>query len=85
VARYETRSKLRPDVILADAQAFFGDNLGLEQVVSLTNSLRWEGGGGTVSVSVSPDDSGRETVVELVTREWDEPVREFMHKIGGRA
>jgi hypothetical protein len=44
--------------------------------------LVFEGGGGHVAVAVQPETpSTSQTVLELETREWDYPVRQFMQQV----
>ena len=80
MARYGVTTKLSPEEIIRRAVVFFGkDGSGLEVIDQGRCCARFEGGGGHISVTVN---EGDETEVELVTREWDYDVKQFMRQIG---
>jgi hypothetical protein len=78
--RMTTKTKLSPEETVKRAIAFFGPG-GYELEVKEQSSdyACFEGGGGVVDVSVSAQ--GKETTVELVSREWDHQVKEFLDTI----
>jgi hypothetical protein len=79
MARYGVWTKMGPEEVIQKAVGFFGkDGLGLEAIDRSRCCARFEGGGGHVSVTVSEEDK---TKVELVTREWDYDVKQFMRQI----
>ncbi len=78
--RYEVRTLREPADILARAVTHFGsEGTGLRVGSQTMFGVVFEGGGGYVAVLVRPD--VEDTVVELETREWDFPVRQFMKAI----
>jgi hypothetical protein len=77
--RYGVETKLSPEEVIQRAVAFFGkEGVGLEVIDQGSCCASFEGGGGHVSVTVS---QGEKTEVELVTREWDYDVKQFMRQI----
>ena len=75
---YETRTGLPPAEALAQAEQFFGAELGLQVGTRDARELRFEGGGGHVAVRVLQE---QPTTLELETHEWDAAVVEFMRKL----
>ena len=77
--RYQVTTPLTPREALEQALADFGPSgLGL-QLTSQTNlSLVLQGGGGHIAVTAEP---GAKTTLEIETREWDYPVRQFMREV----
>ena len=79
--RYSAKTKLSPEESIEEAKAFFGEEgLGLEGSEQGTCCMAFEGGGGHVTVTASAE--GKETTVELETREWDYHVQRFIRQIG---
>ena len=80
--RYQVTTPLTPRAALEQALAAFGPGgLGL-QVTSQTNlALVFQGGGGHIAVTAQP---GAETTLELETREWDYPIKQFMARVSRR-
>jgi hypothetical protein len=78
--RMAAKSKLKPDEIIKRAVNFFGPGgYGLEVSSLTSNYVCLEGGGGIVEVTTSAE--GKVASVELVSREWDYPAKEFLSKI----
>lgn len=78
--RYEVRTLRETADILARAITHFGpQGAGLRVASQTMLGVVFEGGGGYVAVVVHSD--VEEAVVELETREWDFPVRQFMQQI----
>jgi hypothetical protein len=79
MARYGVQTRLSPEEIIQKAMAFFGkDGVGLEITDQSPCCVTFQGGGDQVSLTVS---QGEKTEVELVTREWDYDVKQFMRQI----
>jgi hypothetical protein len=77
--RYGVQTKLSPEQIIQKALDFFGkDGVGLEITDQSRCCVSFQGGGGHVSLTVI---EGEKTEVELVTREWDYDVKQFMRQI----
>lgn len=81
--RYEVTTGLTPHEALARAITHFGPGgVGLDMTSQSDTCLIFEGGGGHVAVAVQPETpSSSQTVLELETREWDYPVRQFMQQV----
>jgi hypothetical protein len=80
MASYELETKLTLDEVLERADGFFGDSgLGLSPREHGPRDRAWQGGGGAVFLAVHDSDGGSR--VEIATREWDAPVREFMEQL----
>jgi hypothetical protein len=80
MASYELETRLDPDEILKRAEAFFGEaGLGLAQRDDGPHGRTWQGGGGSVFLTVS--DIGKGSRVEIATTEWDTQVRDFMEQL----
>jgi hypothetical protein len=75
----ETKSKLSPEKVILRAEAYFGDEYGLEVTERSECCIRLEGGGGYVSISVEPE--GNLTKVDLEGREWTFELERFMASI----
>ena len=75
-----TKTKLSPEEAIKRAVEFFGPGgYGLAVKEQADNCASFEGGGGGVEVTTCVEEGG--TSVELVSREWDYQVREFIGKI----
>jgi len=80
MASYYVETKLSPEKAIQEAMTTFGEGgLGLEVTEQSACCARFEGGGGHILVTAS---EGEKTKVDLETREWDYPVRQFMKRIG---
>jgi hypothetical protein len=78
MARYGVRTKMSPEQVMKEAEAYFVTELGLEKKQSSPCCTTFEGGGGHVTVTVR---EGKD--VEIETREWDDQVQRFMRKLAG--
>jgi hypothetical protein len=79
MARYGVKTNKEPKDVLQQAVDFFGeDGIGLEVVERSPYFVSFQGGGGHVTVSM---DQNAGTDVEVVTREFDYDVRQFIRKI----
>jgi len=76
--RYETTTTLGPAEALEQAERFFAGEFGLVVRQHDPRAIGFEGGGGHVVVAVT---SEQPTTLDLQTREWDEPVQEFMQQL----
>jgi hypothetical protein len=77
--RYKVQTILLSQVALEQAQTYFGPKgQGLTMTSQHKRALRWEGGGGHVSIMVKSDTP---TLLEIETREWDEAVRQFIAQL----
>jgi len=75
-----TKTKLSPEDAIKRAVEFFGPGgYGLKVTEQSDTGACFEGGGGGVEVVACAEE--KETSVELVSREWDYQVREFISKI----
>ena len=80
IMRYEVTTTLSPQAAIAYAKNYFGpQGVGLEVIDEQTASVTLIGGGGHVSVVACSGE--KKTTLELETREWDYPVRQFMHEV----
>ena len=78
--RYEVATKLSPQEAIAYAKDYFGpQGVGLAIMDENDLCITLHGGGGHVSVVACPGE--KKTTLELQTREWDYPVRQFMQKV----
>jgi len=78
--RYEVATKLSPQEAIAYAKGYFGpQGVGLAIMDENDLCITLQGGGGHVSVVACPGE--KKTTLELETREWDYPVRQFMQKV----
>jgi hypothetical protein len=77
----ETKSKLKPEEAIKRAIKFFGpEGYGLKQKDEAAPCcVEFEGGGGGVAVTASPEGKGSKVVME--SREWDYQVKEFIRQI----
>lgn len=75
-----TKTKLSPEEAINRAVEFFGPNgYGLEVKTHNPDCASFAGGGGDIEVTACAED--KHTSVELVSREWDYQVKEFIGKI----
>jgi len=78
--KMSAKTKLSPEEVIRRAIAFFGPGgYGLAVKDESASYVCFEGGGGGVEVSASTE--GKRASVELVSREWDYQVKEFLGKI----
>jgi hypothetical protein len=76
----ETKTKLSPSETVNKAIEFFGPgNLGLKVRDQCGDCITFEGGGGYVEISVTPEE--KKTKVEIVAQEWEFQVNEFIDQI----
>jgi hypothetical protein len=78
--RISSKTKLKPEEVLRRAVNFFdpgGQGLAVKDESSGYVCFEWGGGG--IEVIVSAD--GKGASVEVVSREWDFQVREFLGNI----
>jgi hypothetical protein len=79
MARYGVKTNTSPQEVIQQAIDFFGkDGVGLDVTDRSLCCASFQGGGGHVSVTVN---EGAKTEVELVTREWDYDVKQFIRQI----
>jgi len=77
--RMAAKTKLEPEAVIKRALAFFGpDGYGLKIREQRAGYICLEGGGGLVEVSAS---AAKGSSVELVSREWDYQLKEFLNAI----
>lgn len=75
-----TKTKLSPEEAINQAVKFFGpEGHGLEIKEHAPSCAYLEGGGGGVRVTACVE--GKQTSLELESREWDFQVKEFINKI----
>lgn len=76
-----TKTKLSPEEAIKRAVEFFGPDgrYGLKVTEQTPESACFEGGGGGVEVAACAE--GEATQVDLISREWDYQVREFISKV----
>jgi hypothetical protein len=80
--RYEVTTSLTPEEVIEDALHYFGPgSTGLTLTSQTSQGVVFQGGGGHVAIQVQ---QGVPTTVDLETREWDYPVRQFMARISRR-
>lgn len=73
-------TKLSPEKIKQKTRDFFGDKgLKLELSEEVHDCLSFTGGGGYVTVRISPVKS--KNMVEITTMEWEFQVKEFISKL----
>jgi hypothetical protein len=83
MVRYQVNTVQTPQEVLERAMRHFGPQGAGVQVTSQNQLwMVFQGGGGHVAVTLQP--GAEELVVELETREWDFPVRQFMAQIHRR-
>ena len=76
-----TETKLKPEEVIERALKFFGPDggYGLSVGEQTDDTVCFEGGGGGVEVVACAGEKG--TSVDVVSREWDAQVKEFMTTI----
>jgi hypothetical protein len=80
MARYGVKTELSPELTIEKAVAWFGEEgLGLEVAERGDCCVAFAGGGGHIRITATAAED--KTAIELVTREWDYDVKQFMRKI----
>jgi hypothetical protein len=80
--RYQVTTPLTPHEAPEQALVAFGPGgVGLQTTSQHNLDVVFQGGGGHIAVTAQP---GAETTLELETREWDYPVRQFMTRVHRR-
>ena len=75
-----TNTKLSPEDAIKHAVEFFGPGgYGLQVKEQSPECAYFEGGGGGVEVAACAE--GKGTSVELISREWDYQVKEFVREV----
>ena len=75
-----TKTKKTPEAVIKQAVDFFGPKgYKLKVKEQSADGVAFEGGGGGVGVNISIE--GKQTSVELTSREWDYQVKEFIGKL----
>ena len=78
--RFEHRTKLRPEQVLQQLKRSFGKGgLGLDLKEETPTCVTFEGGGGYVTASLCEDKG--ETRVDIISREWDYHVKQFISNL----
>lgn len=76
----QRKTALSPGKVTERLKSFFGEGgLGLTLRKEKPPCLTFEGGGGYVTASVC--ESEGKTEVQLVTQEWEAPVKEFASRL----
>ena len=76
----EAKTKLTPEEVVIRLKKFFGKGgLGLELTEDAPQCLTFEGGGGYVTATLCLDEG--KTRINLVAREWDYQVKEFVSSL----
>lgn len=74
------KTKLSPEEAIKKAIEFFGPKgFQLKIFDQTSSSVFLEGGGGSIEITTCQENG--KTSVEFLSREWDEPVKEFIRKI----
>ena len=76
--RIEGHTKLTPEQAIDRAVQFF-ESYGLVVKGRTPAEVLLEGGGGGVDVFARDGEKG--TIVEVLSREWDNQAKEFLHKL----
>jgi len=80
--RMGKETKQSPQAVLDKAAAFFGPaGLGLTLHQRSEEFVAFQGGGGYVTVTATRTAEDDRTTVDLESREWDYPVRQFLGEI----
>ena len=81
---YSVNTKLTAKKVIEAALKYFGEGgLGLELTSQGTDCITFQGGGGHVEVTTCPKEGEKRLEVQILTREWDYQVQEFIGKIKG--
>jgi hypothetical protein len=81
MVRLEARSKKPPEEVIERAIVHFSGQRGWGMDVMRRDAdyVLFTAAGGSVSVNVAQE--GQQTVVEVVSREWDKAARDFLKKL----
>jgi hypothetical protein len=74
--RISGETNLKPDQVLQQAAKVFTKDYGLLIKEQTEDSVELEGAGGGILVKTKAGE--KKTEVEIVTNEWEEPVKEYM-------
>ena len=78
--RITVKTKMDPRKVITSALSYFGPSgIGLKEVSSDEANAVFEGAGGGIEISVSPDDAG--AAVEAVSKEWDHQLKDYMGQL----
>ncbi|MDD5288020.1 MAG: hypothetical protein PHY28_02770 [Dehalococcoidales bacterium] len=78
--KISTDTKLTPEEAIKKAIEFFGTKgYKLKPIEQTATSANFEGGGGFIEVTACADKG--KTKVDIMSREWDFQVKEFIKKI----
>jgi hypothetical protein len=78
--KMSSKTRLTPEEVIKRALAFFGPGgHGLQVREQTANHICFEGGGGIVEVGAAVE--GKGSSLELVSREWDYRLKEFLGTI----
>jgi len=81
---YSVDTKLSGKQVIAAALKHFGEGgVGLEVTDQGVDCVSFEGGGGHVEITVCQEEGEKRSTVNILTREWDHQVKEFMGRIKG--
>lgn len=80
--RISGESKMQPEAVLKAASKYFSEKYGLKIKQQDADSIELEGGGGGVVVGVTA--SGKKTEIEIVTSEFENPVKDFLSWINNK-
>lgn len=81
---YSVNTKLAPEKVIEAALKHFGEGgVGLDVTSQGTDCVTFQGGGGHVEVIACRKEGEKRSEVNILTREWDYQVQEFMGKIKG--
>jgi hypothetical protein len=76
----ECRTALAPEKVLEELKRSFGEaGLGLKVKEENLQCITFEGGGGYITATLC-EEKGK-TRVDLLTQEWDYPVKQFATKL----
>lgn len=80
--RMGAKTNLSPQEVLNKAISFFGEQgAGLELVQQQPNAVQFVGGGGHVQITVSQAENGKQTEIDLQTRDWEYDVKRFLRQL----
>jgi hypothetical protein len=77
--KLEVKTRLPEEQVKQRIKAFFKDSYGLNVTSEAADCVTFEGGGGFVTAALRRD--ANETRIELETREWEEPVKQFAREL----
>jgi len=81
---YSVDTKLSSEKVIAAAVKHFGEGgVGLDVTGQGVDCVSFEGGGGHVEITVCQKEGEKRSEVNILTREWDHQVEEFMGRIKG--